>query len=114
MDWVRVFWITLTGAIQDFLAAWLGICSLPAIANKVPRQIAVVKRMPHIIVVDGCHNSCVSKILDQLDIRYDEHVNLEGPGIKKLGRFTALKYSQKDLGKVCRALSSRVKNLLNR
>jgi len=92
----------------------VGICSLPAIANKVPRQIAVVKRIPHTIVIDGCHNSCASKILDQLDIHYDEHINLEDLGIRKLGPFTALKYDQEDLEKVYRALTSGVKNLLNR
>ena len=91
-----------------------GICSLPAIANKVPRQITVVKRMPHIIVVDGCHNRCASKILDQLSIHYDEYINLEDLGIKKLGPFTAVKYDQDDLEKVYRVLTSRVKNLLNR
>jgi len=32
----------------------VGICSLPAIANKIPRQMAMVKRIPHIIVIDGC------------------------------------------------------------
>ena len=109
MDWVRAFWIILTGAIPGFLATWLGICSLPAIANKVPRQIAVVKKIPHIIIVDGCHDSCASNILDQLDIHYDEHINLEDLGIKKLGPFTALKYDQEDLEKVYRALTSRVK-----
>jgi len=68
----------------------VGICSSPAIANKV------------------------SKILDQLDIHYDEHINLENLGIRKLGPFTALKYDREDLEKVYRALTSRVKNLLNR
>jgi len=77
----------------------VGMCSLPAIANKVPRQIAVVKRIPHIIVVDGCHNRCASKILDQLGIHYDEYINLEDLGIKKLGPFTAVKYDQEDLEK---------------
>ena len=91
----------------------VGICSLPAIANKIPRQMAMVKRIPHIIVIDGCHNRCASKILDQLGIHYDEYINLEDLGIKKLGPFTALKYSQEDLEKVYRALTSRIKNLLN-
>ena len=92
----------------------IGICSLPAIANKVPRQVAVVKRIPHIVVVDGCHNSCASKILDQLGIHYDACINLEDLGIKKLGPFTTLKYSQEDLEKVYRVLTLRIKNLLNK
>ena len=92
----------------------VGIYSLPAIANKIPRQMAMVKRIPLIIVIDGCHNRCASKILDQLGIHYDEYINLEDLGIKKLGPFTAVKYDQDDLEKVYRVLTSRVKNLLNR
>ena len=91
-----------------------GICSLPAIANKVPRQIAVVKRTPHIIVVDGCHKKCASKILYQLGIHYDASINLENLGIKRLGPFTTLKYHQDDLGKVYRVLASRMRDLLNK
>ena len=87
----------------------VGICSLPAIANKVPRQVAIVKRIPHIVVVDGCQNRCASKILDQLGIRYHVCINLEDLGIKKLGPFTTLKYSEEGLEKVYRALTSRIK-----
>jgi len=92
----------------------VGICSLPAIANKVPRQVAVVKRIPHIVVIDGCHNRCASKILDKLGIHYHVYMNLEELGIKKLGPFTTLKYSEEDLEKVYRALTSRIKDLLNK
>jgi len=92
----------------------VGIYSLPAIANKIPRQMAMVKRIPLIIVIDGCHNRRVSKILDRLGIRYDTYVNLEDLGIKKLGPFTTLKHSQEDLEKVYLVLTSRIKNLLNK
>jgi len=69
----------------------VGIYSLPAITNKIPRQMAIVKRIPLIIVIDGCHNRCASKILDQLGIHYDEYINLEDLGIKKLGAIYDLK-----------------------
>ena len=92
----------------------VGVCSLPAIVNRVPRQVAVVKRIPYIVVIDGCHNRCASKILDKLGIHYHVYMNLEDLGIKKLGPFTTLKYSEEDLEKVYRVLTSRIKNLLNK
>jgi len=91
----------------------VGIYSLPAIANKIPRQMAMVRGIP-LIVIDGCHNRCASKILDQLGIHYGEYINLEDLGIKKLGPFTTLKYSQENLEKVYLVLTSRIKNPLNK
>jgi len=69
----------------------------------------LIKRVSHIIVIDGCHNRCASKILDQLGKCYNTYVNLEDLGIKKLGPFTTLKYSQESLEKVYLVLTSRIK-----
>jgi len=92
----------------------VGICSLPAIANNIPRQTALVKRLKHLIVVDGCHNKCASKILDRLGISYEAYVNLEDLGIRKLGPFTTLSYRQEDVEKTYQVLISKVRNLLYR
>jgi len=54
-----------------------GICSLPALANGIPRQILLVKKIPHIIVIDGCHNECSKKILDRIGTKYERYINLE-------------------------------------
>jgi len=105
--------LAATRALTEF-GEDVGICSLPAIANKIPRQMAMIKRMSHIVVVDGCHNRCASKILSQLGIRYDAYINLEDLGIKKLGQFTTLKYSQENLKRVYCVLASRINSLLNK
>jgi len=39
----------------------VGILSLPALANGVARQVAMAKEISHIIVIDGCKNSCAKK-----------------------------------------------------
>ena len=39
----------------------IGILSLPALANGVARQVAMAKEISHIIVIDGCKNSCAKK-----------------------------------------------------
>jgi Transcriptional regulator PadR-like family./DGC domain. len=54
-----------------------GICSLPAIATNVPRQTILVKSIPNLIVIDGCHNSCAKKILEANGIKPSIYINLE-------------------------------------
>lgn len=41
----------------------VGVCSLPAILNQVPRQSALVRKIEKIVVVDGCHNECARQLL---------------------------------------------------
>ena len=57
--------LAATRVVAEF-GEGVGICSLPAIANNILRQTALAKRLKHLIVVDGCHNKCASKILDRL------------------------------------------------
>lgn len=92
----------------------VGICSLPALANKIPRQTALVKRIKHLVVIDGCHNECSRKILDALGIKYDNYINLEYDlEIKKSGPFTTLKYSEDEVKKVSNAILEKIKVFLN-
>lgn len=87
----------------------IGICSLPALANKIPRQVMLVKKIKRLIVVDGCRNECSRKILDTLGIKYDEYLNLENDlGIRKLGPFTTMNYSKEDVEKVSLAIMKRI------
>jgi uncharacterized metal-binding protein len=86
---------------------------LPALANNVPRQVVLTKNIKRLIVVDGCHNRCASKILNQLGISYGSYINLEDLGIKKLGPFTTLDYTEEELEKVYHALASKVRELLS-
>lgn len=87
----------------------IGICSLPALANKIPRQVMLVKKIKRLIVVDGCRNECSRKILDTLGVRYDEYLNLEHDlGIGKLGPFTTMNYSKEDVEKVSLAIMKRI------
>jgi uncharacterized metal-binding protein len=87
----------------------VGICSLPALANKVPTQIALVKKIEHLIVVDGCHNECSRKILNALGIRYDKYLNLDYDlGIRKMGPFSTMNYSQEDVERVSSAIVTKI------
>lgn len=100
--------IVAYGMIKEF--ADVGIFSLPALANRVPKQIALAKKVPRLIVIDGCKNECARKIADDLDITYDAYLNLEyDVGIEKIGPFTTMDYSIEDMKKV-RAVVMRIIN----
>ena len=91
----------------------VGICSLPALANRVPKQTTLVKSLEHLIVVDGCRNECAKKILDSLGIKYNAYLNLEHDlGIKKLGPFTTLEYFETDVNKIFSAMAERIKEMV--
>lgn len=78
-----------------------GIFSLPALENKIPRQLALIKKIPLLIIVDGCKNECAKKIASTLSIPYKTYLNLEYDlGIKKLGPFTTIQYSRDDVERV--------------
>jgi len=79
----------------------VGILSLPSLANNVPRQVAITRRLQHIIVIDGCKNACAKKVMEKLNIKYDAYLNIEKDiGIKKIGPFSSLQYSQDDVERV--------------
>jgi uncharacterized metal-binding protein len=83
----------------------VGICSLPALANNIPRQTMLVKKIEHLIVIDGCRNECARKILNTLGIKYDKYLNIEHDlGISKLGPFSTMNYSEEDVEKISSAI----------
>ena len=87
----------------------VGICSLPALANNIPRQTMLVKKIEHLIVIDGCRNGCARKILNTLGIKYEKYLNLEYDlGINKLGPFSTMNYSREDVEKVSSAIIKKI------
>lgn len=91
------------GMIKEFHG--VGIFSLPALANRVPKQVALIKQVPRLIVIDGCQNECARKIAEQLDIPYAAYLNLAADlGIEKIGPFTTMDYSVEDLSKAREAV----------
>ena len=98
--------------VKKFGSEKVGICSLPALANNIPRQTILVKKIQHLIVIDGCRNECARKILNTLGIKYEKYLNLEYDlQINKLGPFTTLEYSEEDVEKVSSAIIKRVQEM---
>ncbi|MEM2996045.1 MAG: putative zinc-binding protein [Candidatus Bathyarchaeia archaeon] len=99
-------------AVRIFGSEKVGICSLPALANNTPRQTMLTKKIEHLIVIDGCRNECARRILDSLGIKYENYLNLEYDlQIKKLGPFTTMNYSIKDLEKVSSAIIKKIQEI---
>jgi len=109
---------TLTGiasveVIKELGADLIGICSLPALANQIPRQLSITKNLKHLIVIDGCSNTCAKKVAEKLGLTYDSCLNLENDlMMQKAGPFTALQYSDEDVRKVKDAIKARIGQLL--
>jgi len=83
----------------------VGICSLPALLNQVPRQSALVKKIGKIVVIDGCHNACARQLLAGVGIEPDVYLNLEEHlGIAKSGPFTSLEFTEQQVQAVADAL----------
>jgi len=98
--------------VKKFGSEKVGICSLPALANNIPRQTILVKKIQHLIVIDGCRNECARKILNTLGIKYEKYLNLEYDlRINKLGPFTTLEYSEEDVEKVSSAIIKKVQEI---
>jgi uncharacterized metal-binding protein len=93
---------TLTGiaameVVKELGSDLVGICSLPALANEIPRQVLTVKKLEHLIVIDGCSNSCTRNLAKKSLLSYNEYLNLEKDlKIEKLGPFSTLQYSDED------------------
>jgi uncharacterized metal-binding protein len=91
----------------------VGVCSLPAVLNQVPRQSAMVRKMETIVVLDGCHQQCARQLLDRAGIKPALYLNIETDlGIQKLGPFTSLSFSDEQVNVVTDALVAAIKSTL--
>jgi uncharacterized metal-binding protein len=97
-------------AIRRLGSDVVGICSLPALLNKVPRQSSLVKKIERVIVVDGCHNRCAIQLVQGVGIRPVGYVNLERDlGLRKLGPFTSLEFTGQEVNRVAEAIVAAIR-----
>ncbi|MGC8825989.1 MAG: putative zinc-binding protein [Anaerolineae bacterium] len=93
----------------------VGICSLPALLNEVPRQAALVGKIERIVVIDGCHNHCARELLARLGISPAVYLNLEEDlEIAKNGPFTSLEYTAQEVQSAADALIAAILSILPR
>jgi len=105
---------TLTGiagmeVVKELGGDRVGICSLPALVHEIPRQVATVKNLKHLMVIDGCRNACARKVAEKLSLSSDQYINLEDDlKIGKSGPFSTLQYSVEDVRKVKETILARI------
>ena len=96
--------------LAKILGEKTGICSLPAIATNVPRQTNLVKSIPILVVIDGCHNECAKKILDNVKINPSIYINLEYDlDFKKEGPFSTFNYKGDHVKSIVGYVLSKIK-----
>jgi uncharacterized metal-binding protein len=101
-------------AVKRFGNEMVGICSLPAILNEVPRQFALVQKMEKLVVIDGCHNECARRLLAGKAIVPNVYLNLETDlHISKQGPFSSLTFTDEEVNQVTDAIAIAVRQVLD-
>jgi uncharacterized metal-binding protein len=108
---------TLTGlaaleAIRRLGSEVVGVGSMPALLNQVPRQSEMVKNFKKIIIIDGCHQSCARQLLAAVGIKPQAYLNLETDlGLVKKGPFTSLDFIEEEVKGVAEKIIALIKDL---
>jgi uncharacterized metal-binding protein len=91
----------------------VGICSLPAILNEIPRQSAMMQRIEKLVVIDGCRNMCARELLADKGIVPDVYLNLEEDlHLSKQGPFSSLAFTDDEVKRVADAIVAAVNRCL--
>jgi len=92
----------------------IGICSLPALLNQVPRQSALVKRIKKLVVIDGCHNQCARQLLAEWGIVPGVYLNLETDlHFSKQGPCSSLAFAEEEDDRVADAIIAAMGGVAN-
>ncbi|MGQ9586753.1 MAG: putative zinc-binding protein, partial [Anaerolineae bacterium] len=83
----------------------VGMGCVSALAAGIPKHFGTMQGLEHVLVIDGCPNSCVRKIVEQTRAKMDAYINLgKDLKIKKIGPFKPLAYSQEDQERAVEAI----------
>ncbi|MGB9592731.1 MAG: putative zinc-binding protein [Anaerolineae bacterium] len=88
----------------------VGMGCVSALAAGVPKHFRTMQSVERVVVIDGCYNSCVRKIVEQTGAKMDAYINLgKDLKIKKIGPFKPLAYTDEDLEKAVQAIIAKVR-----
>ena len=90
----------------------VGMGCVSALAAGIPKHFRTMQNLERVLVIDGCPNSCVRKIVEQTGSRMDGYINLgKDLKIKKIGPFKPLDYSQEDLERAVEAIIAKIQEM---
>lgn len=85
----------------------VGMGCVSALAAGIPKHFRTMQSLEVVIVIDGCPNSCVRKIVEKTKMDGYGYINL-GKDLKKIGPFKPLAYSQEDLERAVEAIIAKI------
>lgn len=81
-----------------------------ALASRVVKHFNTIQNLEKVIVIDGCPNSCVKKIVESTGSKMDGYINLGiDLKVKKRGPFKPFDYTEEELERVVEAIIAKVK-----
>ena len=90
----------------------VGMGCVSALAAGIPKHFGTMQGLEHVLVIDGCPNSCVRKIVEQTGAKMDAYINLgKDLKIKKIGPFKPLAYSQEDQERAVEAIIAKIQEM---
>lgn len=88
----------------------VGMGCVSALASMVPKHFNTIQNLEKVIVIDGCPNSCVKKIVESTGSKMDGYINLGiDLKVKKRGPFKPFDYTEEELERVVEAVIAKVK-----
>ena len=90
----------------------VGMGCVSALAAGIPKHFGTMQSLEKVVVIDGCPNSCVHKIVEQTGARMDGYINLgKDLKISKIGPFKPLAYSDEDRERAVEAILAKIREL---
>lgn len=90
----------------------VGMGCVSALAAGIPKHFGTMQSLEKVLVIDGCPNSCVRKIVEKTGARMDGYINLgKDLKIKKIGPFKPLAYSEEDRERAVEAIIAKILEL---
>lgn len=87
----------------------VGMGCVSALAAGIPKHFKTMQGIEKVLVIDGCPNSCAHKVVEKTGAKTDGYINLgKDLGIKKIGPFKPLDFSQEDFEKAVQAIIGKV------
>ncbi len=90
----------------------VGMGCIAALAAGVPKHFRTMQSLEKVLVIDGCPNACARRLVEKAGARMDGYVNLgKDLGIKKIGPFKPLAYSQEDQERAVAAVLAKIRDM---
>ncbi|MCA1755729.1 MAG: putative zinc-binding protein [Spirochaeta sp.] len=90
----------------------VGMGCVSALAAGVPNHFETMQNQEKVLVIDGCPNSCVRRIVKEKGAKMDAYINFGNDlGIEKKGPFKPLSYSQEDFERAVDGVTAKIRDM---